>query len=187
MKQRLFVAINLSTATKLALLKISSQLPTSPALRTAKADNLHLTLQFLGDIEIDSIPAIRDVLTLVANQHHPFELACTRLGAFPNFNQPQTIWIGVMGPRLMELQTDLTKSLRKLVPTLDTKPFKPHLTLARVKAPLSTKDLATLQSLTTKIILPPPTSVTSIDLMASTLTPRGPIHNLVSHHPFLNG
>lgn len=186
MTQRLFIALNLDAATKLALVKIISQFPDTHSLNKTKSDNLHLTLQFLGDTEVGLIPKIQSILKSIADQYPSFELSCTRWGTFPNFQQPHTIWIGVAGPRLLELQTVLTKQLSKIVPTLDTKPFQPHLTLARIKPPLSPDDLTQIQSLATKIILPPPTLVTSIDLMASTLTPRGPIHNLVSHHPLIS-
>jgi len=187
MTQRLFIAINLDAATKLALVQIITQFPDTRSLNKTKSDNLHLTLQFLGDTEVGLIPEIQDILKSIADQYPQFELNCTRWGAFPNFQQPHTIWIGVAGPRLLELQTALTKQLSRIVlNNKNTKPFQPHLTLARVKFPLSSNDLTQIQSLATKIILPPPTSAKSLDLMASTLTPRGPIHSLVSRHLFVS-
>ncbi len=186
MKQRLFVAINLDNAAKLALAKIAAQLPDSPAFKKTRVDNQHLTLQFLGDTEEELIPQIQGILNNTAAKYPTLKLSFTELGAFPNWQQPNIIWIGIDGSHLKELQAELAHQLIKVVPTMDTKPFQPHLTLARIKFPPNPTESAKIQSLKNDITLPPATKVSSIDLMASTLTPQGPIHTLLSQHSLNN-
>jgi len=182
MKKRLFVAINLDNAAKLALAKIIAQLPDSPAFNKIRVDNQHLTLQFLGDTEEELIPQIQEILNNTATKYPALELNFTSLGAFPNWQQPNIIWIGIGGPHLKDLQVELAHQLIKIAPTMDTKPFQPHLTLARVKFLPSPTESAKIQFLKNNIVLPPITKVSSIDLMASTLTPQGPIHTTLSQH-----
>jgi len=172
------VAINLDNATKLALGKLLTQIPDQGGIVKTKIDNLHLTLQFLGEVDEELIPQIQIILNTVAVQHQPFILSFAQLGAFPNWDQPHSIWIGVSCPNLKELQNELAQQLIKLVPTMDTKPFVPHLTLARIKS--IPKDIDKIESMTNFSI--PTVSVTHIDLMASTLTSQGPIHTILSRH-----
>ncbi len=180
MDQRLFVAINLDNATKLALAKIVAQLPNVPALNKTKIDNLHLTLQFLGDVAEELIPEIQNIINRIATSHSVFELNFTQLGAFPNWDQSKTIWIGIDSLPLLPLQTELARQLIKLVPIMDTKPFQPHLTLVRIKFPLMQSDIVKIQTIKQMNI--PAIKITSIDLMASTLTPQGPIYTVLSKH-----
>lgn len=178
MNQRLFVAINLDNPTKLALAKIIGQLPNSPAINKTRVDNLHLTLQFLGDTQENLIPEIQAILDTVAATYQPLQLSFDQIGAFPNWPMPHTIWIGVDADNLFKLQTELAQRLIELVPTLELKPFTPHLTLARLKSPLANIDQ--IKSLANPYI--PTVFITHIDLMASDLTPQGPIYTVISQH-----
>lgn len=184
MKKRLFVAINLDNAAKLALAKIVAQLPDSPAFKKTRIDNQHLTLQFLGDTEEELIPQIQGILNNTATRYPALKLSFTQLGAFPNWQQPNIIWIGLDGSHLKDLQVELARQLIKIVPTMDTKPFKPHLTLARIKSPLNQSTLNVLQTLKNNPLLPAPTQILHIDLMSSTLTPQGANHVYISSHRF---
>lgn len=182
MTKRLFVAINLDNAAKLALAEIVAQLPDSPSFNKTKVDNQHLTLQFLGDTEEELLPQIQEILNNTAACYPALKPSFTPLGAFPNWQQPNIIWIGIDGLHLKDLQTELAQKLIKIVPTMDTKPFQPHLTLARIKSLLNPTESAKIQSLKNNITLPPATNVSSIDLMSSTLTPQGPIYTVLSQH-----
>lgn len=183
MKKRLFIAINFDTATKLAVAKLIAAFPNTVALNKTKLDNLHLTVQFLGDVEEESISDIQTILTSVAEQFASTELNFTQLGAFPNWQTPNIIWLG-LAPNLIlaKLYQQLTPQLLKLVPTMDTKSFRPHLTLARIKSALSATELKLIQSAHLPFISVP---VTQINLMTSTLTSVGPVYQLISRHPLI--
>jgi len=179
MTQRLFVALNLDPPTKLALGRLLTQLPNQSGVAKTKIDNLHLTLQFLGEIDEELIPQIQTILNTAVIHYQPLVLSFTQLGAFPNWVQPHSIWIGISCPSLMKLQDELAQQLIKLVPTMDTKPFQPHLTLARIKSPLSSAELSSIQTIPIASLT---NQINHIDLMASELTPRGSIYTCLSQH-----
>ena len=85
MDQRLFVAINLDNTAKLALVKVMAQLPSSPTLNKTKIDNLHLTLQFLGDTAEELIPEIKNIINQIAASHPVVALNFDQLDGWPQF------------------------------------------------------------------------------------------------------
>ena len=62
-----------------------------PDVRWTKSSNIHLTLKFLGDVEISRIDAINKALTDIAGRFPPFTMTLTGLGAFPNSRKPRPI------------------------------------------------------------------------------------------------
>ncbi|OGB74370.1 2'-5' RNA ligase [candidate division Kazan bacterium RBG_13_50_9] len=180
MKKRLFIAINFDASTKLAIAQIAQTLPTHNHLKKTAVDNLHLTLLFLGDTDEELIPEIQAALEVAAKNFFPLELTFTQMGVFPNPHLPQIVWLGLKGDGLILAQQHLSQQLDGMSFLRDSKPFRPHLTIARVKGPLPKETIGALREL--RPPLPPLTIVSSIDLMASQLTPAGPIYTLISSH-----
>lgn len=58
-------------------------------------ENLHITLNFVGDLLDREIPEFCKLMKEAICEHRPFELEVTGLGAFPEIDQPRTIWLGV--------------------------------------------------------------------------------------------
>ncbi|HCR42325.1 TPA: RNA 2',3'-cyclic phosphodiesterase [Patescibacteria group bacterium] len=181
MKQRLFVAINLDDTTTLSVGKIIAKLPDLPALRKTKLDNLHLTLQFLGDTEENLIPEIQALLDNLSSRSPAVKLEFTQLIGFPSWQQPQHLRLSVKNDSLKDLQANLAKKLIKIVPTLDGRTFQAHITLARVKS-LDATTLNKIRFLDKTITLPSTMPATTIALMASTPTPAGSVYQLLSRH-----
>ena len=134
MKKRLFVAINFDPATRLAIARQTAGFPDRPGLNKIRVDNLHLTLLFLGDTDEELIPEISRQLDDISKNFRSLILKFGRLGGFPDLKYPQVVWVGIEGPNLIELRQTIAQLLLPLVPTADTKPFHPHLTLARVSS-----------------------------------------------------
>lgn len=59
------------------------------------AENLHLTLKFLGDVPEEQIPRVRRTVAEAASACKPFQLQFRGAGAFPDMRRPRTLWIGV--------------------------------------------------------------------------------------------
>lgn len=183
MKKRLFVALNFDPATRLAIARLMVKLPHQPELSKTKVDNLHLTLLFLGDTDEELIPQISRSLEEIAKATPTLTLKFSNLGGFPDLFHPQTIWVGLFGDGLDQLQQAIASQLLSIVPTADTKPFCPHLTIARVKDTLSGKATsARLGELSRSPLDLPPVRLTQIDLMESALAPGGSIYKIVSTH-----
>ena len=177
------MALNFDPATRLAIARLMAGLPSRPGLTKTRVDNLHLTLLFLGDTDEELIPQISQQLAEISQNFSSLRLEFSQLGGFPDLQHPQVIWIGLDSDTLHQLRQAIANRLLPLVPTADTKPFRPHLTIARTN-PLfhpETKANWGQRGEPLKATLPPVT-IPQIDLMESTLAPGGSIYKKVSSH-----
>jgi 2'-5' RNA ligase len=105
------------------------------ALKAVDPDNLHVTLKFLGETEVILVPEILELLTEEAVALEPCELTIAGLGVFPHAQRPSVVWAGLEGAQtLTALAVDLEAGLELMGFPRESRPFVPHLTLARVKA-----------------------------------------------------
>ncbi len=136
---RLFIAIGLSPELHQRLLPLREALVTARerqggGLSIPPLANLHLTLQFLGDTPASLVPVIDRHLNLALSGCAAFTVPVRGVGAFPQLNRPRIIWAGLSSSeKLTSLHRHVIDGLDGLPLRLDRKPFKPHLTLARVK------------------------------------------------------
>lgn len=133
---RAFVAIDVSQSVRAKLAALQAQLKSGcTGLRWSDADQIHVTLQFLGEVEESRVAAISKELRSVAGRHQMFDLSVTGLGAFPSARSVRVLWAGLEdgGGRLAALQRDCEQHLLKLGFAAERRPFNPHLTLARAK------------------------------------------------------
>ena len=122
---RMFFALQLSEEAKARL---------QPALAgIARSGQLHFTLAFLGEQPESSLPRIEEAAETVAIP--PFDLAIGGTGAFPNLQRPRVLWLGVTAgaAELCAVAEQLRGALRQRGFVLEDRPFRPHLTIARVK------------------------------------------------------
>ena len=120
---RLFVAVPLSQSLKTRLQAI--QPPKTRGITPMAPDNLHLTLQFIGEADPETV-----LSALATVKAKSFELEFTELSKFRN----GVIWLGVKdSPDLKALQLSVLKALLKAGLPLEKKRFIPHITLARYK------------------------------------------------------
>jgi RNA 2',3'-cyclic 3'-phosphodiesterase len=103
-------------------------------IRWTTAGQWHLTLNFLGATNAERLPQIQNAMARAAKPVKAFGLETTSLGAFPSLQRPSVLWLGVGGDvtSLQTLQFRLTEALTGMIEN-DDQPFKPHLTLARLK------------------------------------------------------
>ena len=186
MKKRLFVALNFDAPTRLALARWLYQLPAPSGLTKTKADNLHLTLLFLGDTDEELVPRLSAELEQVAQRFGPLTVSFDRLGGFPNLQEPHTLWVGLAGAILAGLQQEVATRITPLAPGADCKPFRPHLTIARLgnhpDRLLQGAASARLGELTQTSLNLPPTQLDQLDLMESTLQAGGSVYRVISGH-----
>ncbi len=100
-------------------------------LRWTRADQRHLTLQFLGSVP-DSTSLAESVAASV-RQRAPFSLALGGAGAFPNPRRASVLWLGVQegAEELASLATAVSDATARLGFVADERPLRPHVTLAR--------------------------------------------------------
>ncbi|MBZ0296925.1 MAG: RNA 2',3'-cyclic phosphodiesterase [Anaerolineae bacterium] len=165
---RLFVAIDLPGTVKDQLGKLQTPIPTA---RWVSREQMHLTLFFIGETEKNR--AVQEALAQV--QAAPFEMALEGVGRFPGGSRkpPRVLWVGVKAPAALgQLHTAVTAALVDMGFNAESRPFSPHITLARLKTerPLREVD-AFLQAQAD--FRTAPFRVDRFVLFASTLTPQG--------------
>ncbi len=97
-------------------------------------NNLHITLKFLGDTPISRFEAIQQAVVAAVKDQPPFTLQMEPLGAFPSVDRPSVVWAGLVGAEPLAALTErLEMSLSPLGYPRESRPFQPHLTLARIK------------------------------------------------------
>jgi len=136
-------------------------------------EQIHFTLQFIGEIDDVSKEKIVDAMNRI--EFSKFEITLEGIGAFPRTKSPRVIWIGVDkagGELISTLASQVHTKLSELGFKND-KPFKPHITVFRVKNKINdvTDELVKFNSRIFGIQL-----VSQIKLKKSTLTPSGPIY-----------
>jgi RNA 2',3'-cyclic 3'-phosphodiesterase len=129
---RLFVAIDLPAAHRERLAGyLAACQEVAPHYRWVPAENLHLTLRFIGNVRVETVDPIRSSLAEVGRR--PFRMRLGGLGEFGSPSRPRVVWIGVEEGRdaAAELATEVEAACRRAgLPPTDL-PFRPHLTLAR--------------------------------------------------------
>ncbi len=132
---RLFIAITFSQAVLTALISLQAKLQALLTRgRLARSDNLHLTLQFLGETPAEKIPAIVAALAEVANTSAGFDLSFgEQLGYFGRSSLARVIWLGIGegGASLQVLQSKVAAAVKALGLPDEPNAYVPHITLAR--------------------------------------------------------
>ncbi len=183
---RSFIAISLPDELRLGLDKLQKRLKTAnkPWIKWADPNGIHLTLKFLGDVSVDRISEISRVTAEAAREIPPFHLKTQGLGAFPNLNRVQVVWLGLGGEldKLGQLQQQIESALSRLGFTTETRAFKAHLTLARIRPQASPDERQGLGQLI--LSTKPETSyiikVEAVSLMRSQLTREGARYSQLS-------
>jgi len=170
---RAFIAVEIQDDTILdAIAKIQSEFKIKATAVNKK--NMHFTLLFLGEVSEETVSSIKEALGTISFKR--FDVEFTHVGAFPNSRSPRVIWIGVddqSSRQLVDLASQVEKKLAPLGFRPD-KPFKPHLTIFRVKNRID--DISGTIERFKKVDLGKYT-MTELKLKQSVLTPSGPVYS----------
>ena len=147
MKKRIFIAVDIPPEAKRRVSEYIDALRNDFSnLRVGweKAEKLHITLKFLGDVEPEDLSGLIEAVEKKAGKLSKFTVKIERTGVFPNERKARILWLGF---------GDETDGLQKIYDLLETvcektgfktekRAFKPHLTIARLRAPDKSADLA---------------------------------------------
>lgn len=190
---RSFLAVELNDPLRRQLTRVQQELKThlgqqrSADLRISWAQpaSIHLTIKFLGDIAESLVEPLREAIHDVVGTQVPIAIPMDRLGAFPNLQQPRVLWVGPQASweqspdarRLTDVCRAIEASCESLGIVSDGKPFRPHLTVARVREGERNagKFLATCKLLQAPLSLGI-LAVQSVVLMKSELRPNGSLY-----------
>ncbi|MDI6726412.1 MAG: RNA 2',3'-cyclic phosphodiesterase [Smithellaceae bacterium] len=149
-----------------------------------RPEGIHLTLKFFGNVDMRRIEELGKRLAQYAQETAPLQLQAERIGVFPNLDRPRVIWIGISGDThpLEKLQRGIEDGFTELGFEKESRPFRPHLTLGRIKTP---RGLLGLAEVTEKDALYDAGKFTagSLNLIKSDLTPTGATYTRLACFP----
>lgn len=181
---RLFVAVNLPSEVRGRLAAVQDRLRRAQAdVSWVKAENLHLTLKFLGETEEKRLERIRPALAEVAHAGTPFSVELAGTGSFGG-RVPRVVWVGVQegAEPLTELARQVETSLARVGFPKEKRGFSAHLTLGRVRSPRNAEALlaAIAETQAEKFGA---VEVRQFELMQSQLHPTGSTYTIVDKFP----
>ncbi|MHB9099886.1 MAG: RNA 2',3'-cyclic phosphodiesterase [Syntrophales bacterium] len=154
-------------------------------VRWVRPEAIHLTLKFFGDIPESAIADIAAVVEKAAAAEAPLTFSIGGAGIFPDQRRPRVLWLGMDGdvPRLLRFQKEIESGLGVAGFPAEERPFRPHLTLARIKSP---RGLTGLERALEKGegYAAGQFTAAGIGLIRSELTPRGAVYTKLKWFPF---
>lgn len=183
---RIFLAVNLPADSRERIAAEAQDLyDAAPAVAWVRTPLLHITLKFIGEQDDAVAHGLGEAATRAAAGVPPIRLRFARYGAFPNLGRPRIVWLGI---------TDGADALTRLAGALDaacgtlgiapeTRPFRAHLTLGRVKKDLVVQQRAALAAAMRARSSQESVLVQSIELMRSELGAGGPRYTVLTSAP----
>jgi len=187
---RAFIAIELPDSLKQELVNLQNVLKSRrhDYIKWVEPSNMHLTLKFLGDVPGDKIKDILSAMQESVAGVEPFSLFVKGLGTFPSLKRIQVIWVGLEGElaTLMKLQKNIEENLDILGFPPEEREFTPHLTLGRLRFQPPDEEKERITGLITGLKFESDANikVTSLNLMKSVLTPKGPVYTRLGEVDF---
>jgi 2'-5' RNA ligase len=175
---RLFVAIDLPG-------KLQTQLSTFSHTvgcgRPVPAEQLHLTLRFIGEVDEPTALCIRQCLASISCP--PFSITLADVGFFPPRGAPRLLFLGITANRhLHELQSLVEQGVVSCGLPAEKRPFSPHITLTRFRQPPRAAELHRFTEEFSRFSSLPMT-ISYFSLYQSILNPSGAEHRLQATFP----
>jgi RNA 2',3'-cyclic 3'-phosphodiesterase len=153
-------------------------------MRWIRYENIHLTLKFLGDVQAVDIDNISKAILRTVDGIASISLKAKGIGVFPGIKRPRVLWVGLAGQLevLMQLQKTLDSNLKDIGFSQETRPFKGHLTIGRIRAKMNTKKfgeaLMAFRNFETETFI-----ADKIILFKSELKPQGAVYTHLASAP----
>ncbi len=186
---RAFICVEMPSEVKNTLKNVQNRLkqPGSNTVKWVDPANIHLTLKFLGNVNSAQINTIIAAMERTAQTVRLFQLQLGTVGAFPDINRAQVIWVGLKGDLeiLLSLQKNLDSNLTRLGFLPEKRPFAAHLTLGRLRETATSADKQHISKSIQAISLESglTASVNALSLMQSQLLPGGPVYTRLNAVP----
>ena len=185
MSLRCFVAVELDSFIRDNLGALRKQLQTElwgyeKGIKWVKAENLHLTVKFLGDVDDNMIVDVCKACDEAASKHSAFDIEVDNVGYFPPKASARVIWAGVSqgAQELAKLFGSVEDNLEVLGFDKENKPLSPHITLSRIK---NSENGRKASSIIDQLETHPfgIQGVEALTLFSSNLTSSGPVYDVV--------
>ena len=172
---RAFIAIALDENLRLKIKDLQDKLKgTNTDIRWVKAENIHLTLQFIGQVPSEKIQNLCQAITLTTQGFSRFTFRLNQCGWFPQGSNPHILWVGIGDGSdfLQKIAHTLTLKILPFCEKTKVEKFSPHITIGRVRSDKNIdKLISRLKGL--DIHFHEAQKVSSLVLFQSQLTPSG--------------
>lgn len=162
--------------------------PAQRAVRWVDPDGIHVTLKFLGNVPTVQLPDLTERLAVALAGQPPFNLGVGPLGTFPHARAPRVALLQVRGDlnQLGDAKERVEAATEPLGFPREKRPYRPHLTLGRVRENAAPADLSALARAIASLSdqSGPTFRATSASLMQSHLGPGGAKYTRLSELPF---
>ena len=144
---RVFCAVELPLEVRARLedhiSRLRKQIP-DVAASWSRVENVHLTLKFFGNVEVNRIQRISDAAERAVKQFSTFQIGVGETGVFPRPSRPQVLWIGISDPsgQLTALQDRFENECAAEGFAKEDRAYRPHLTVARLRKAEGARRLA---------------------------------------------
>jgi 2'-5' RNA ligase len=188
-KIRAFIALKTPPAWDSALSELQSKLKEkvrSKSFKWTKPEQIHITLRFFGYIRPEETATILERIKAdVIPEQTAFNLRCEGIGCFPNSRRPRVFWAGIIGDTasLQKLHTSVTVATRTFGEPPEDRPFKAHLTLARIHQPERSALDELENAITGGFKIKSEWNVNELILMQSHLSPHGATYEPLASWP----
>jgi 2'-5' RNA ligase len=132
---RLFTALDLPDDVIRNIGQLIGRLKPSLPIHWSKPSNLHITTKFIGEWPEERLDELKAALAAIPTRN-PLDVHVKNLGVFLGPKSPRNFWCGVEAPGLTELAADTEAATSALGIESESRPYKAHLTLARIKEPV---------------------------------------------------
>lgn len=185
---RLFVACEVPIDIQASIADVITSLKTHAGsdVRWVRPEGIHVTLKFLGEVPLKKLPAVKLAVQEAVVGHSPFELELSNIGLFGGREGLRIMWVGIAGDvlRLEALVRAVNAALKVVGFEPDRRPFRPHLTLGRVKDEVGTRRRAEIEVAVGKTVVPPVSWRTAhVSLMRTRIGPGGASYDLLATFP----
>lgn len=180
---RLFTALDLPGEIVGNLEEVLRRLKPTAQIQWSRPQNLHITIKFVGELADSRVGELKQALAGVPKRG-TIPVRIRRVGFHPNPHAPHSFWCGIDAPGLDALASDTDSAAATVGVARETRPFSPHLTLARIR------DRARLQPLREAIAALPALEfgefeARSFFLYQSTLNPGGSVYTKLAEFPLI--
>jgi 2'-5' RNA ligase len=150
-------------------------------LKWVEPENLHVTLLFLGEVDMLDVPRVCAAVAESAREHPAFPLSVEGTGCFPNARRPRVLWVGLgQGKQeVVALHDSLEGPLLELgCYRREERQYSPHITLGRVRS-LGPNDALPALLARQASWKGGETTAQEVLVMGSELTPQGPRYTVL--------
>jgi 2'-5' RNA ligase len=177
---RLFISLNLPEKIRdeINALRLEA-CPKESRLKWEPKEKLHLTLKFIGDVEISQVNSIAEDLGFIEN-YEAINCETVRFGFFFSGNKLRILWLGLHTDKIIfNLVEELNSRLERFLIPRERKKFTSHITILRIRGNVSEEFVEKFQNFDVPKIK---FKTSEISLMKSELLPLGSVYSEIKKY-----